>query len=191
MADPGPGVDAFGRTAIDPTQNVLDLVAAEARRQDDLREAEARRLDGNAALRAYYDELLRQAESRRIDANRSADVAVVTRAVEVSAQSAAALATSVTASADAMRAQVSATATAASTALTNVIGPLAQDIADLRKTQSEQRGEKSAEGEQQTNRVDTRTLVLGLLGLGIAALAVIVPVATAIIVVAVTTHGKF
>jgi len=37
---PGPGVDSEGRAVIDPTRNVLDLVAAANRRQDDLRTAE-------------------------------------------------------------------------------------------------------------------------------------------------------
>lgn len=41
MADPnpGPGVDASGDPVIDPTRNVLDLVAAAIARQDDLRGA--------------------------------------------------------------------------------------------------------------------------------------------------------
>jgi transposase len=62
----GIGVDAFGGGVIDPTKNVLDLVNAEskyqndmrrmeARRQDELRAAETRRLDDLAQLRHQYD----------------------------------------------------------------------------------------------------------------------------------------
>jgi len=39
--DPGPGVDAQGQPVVDPTKNVLDLVEAAIRRQDDLRNVEA------------------------------------------------------------------------------------------------------------------------------------------------------
>ena len=64
---PGIGVDAFGGTTIDPTANVIALTEAANKRQDDLRAAESRRVDEQAALRAAYEEKLRTAESRRID----------------------------------------------------------------------------------------------------------------------------
>src|SRR5688572_11724945 len=53
---PGPGVDAQGQPVIDPTKNVLDLVEAAMRRQDDLRHAENRaireKIDATAAAEA-------------------------------------------------------------------------------------------------------------------------------------------
>lgn len=42
---PGLPVDAFGEKTIDPTKNVLDLISKVIHRQDDLREAESKRVD--------------------------------------------------------------------------------------------------------------------------------------------------
>jgi hypothetical protein len=42
---PGIGIDSFGGQVIDPTANVLDLVHAAMRRQDDLRDEERRRVN--------------------------------------------------------------------------------------------------------------------------------------------------
>jgi hypothetical protein len=52
----GKGVDFQGGPVIDPTKNVLDLVDAEAKYQNSMRESEAKYQDG-----------MRRAESRRID----------------------------------------------------------------------------------------------------------------------------
>jgi hypothetical protein len=46
--------DAAG-TQIDPTKNVLDLVQAAIKRQDDLRDAETRRLNELAAQKLMFD----------------------------------------------------------------------------------------------------------------------------------------
>jgi hypothetical protein len=43
---------------IDPTKNVLDLVQAAIRRQDDLRDAETRRINELAMQRRYYEEII-------------------------------------------------------------------------------------------------------------------------------------
>ena len=108
---PGPGVDSHGRPAVDPTQNVLDLVRSAIARQDDLRIAESQHIRelaeirtsyenrlslqdrADAATRASYEEKLREKETARIDAIRAVDVGAVTRAAEVSATQAATLAT--------------------------------------------------------------------------------------------------
>lgn len=78
---PGIGVDAQGGAVIDPTANVLALVAAESKRQDDLRHAEGRRVDqylGHVKemviLRAEFSKEMRELEARRVDANRQVDV---------------------------------------------------------------------------------------------------------------------
>jgi hypothetical protein len=144
---PGIGVDAFGGPVIDPTTNVLNLVDAAIRRQDDLREADNRRLTEIAELRAEYDEKLRRAETARIDAIRAVDVGAVNRAAEVSAQQAMTLAAQVATSAETLRAQVAAAATAAVTGLAAALEPIQKDIADLRKTQYEQAGQKAQVGE--------------------------------------------
>ena len=48
-------VDASGVPGMDPTRNVLDLVRAESRRQDDLRQAESRY---NEAARLYIEQIM-------------------------------------------------------------------------------------------------------------------------------------
>jgi len=76
----GLAVDASGGAVIDPTKNVLDLTAAEAKRQDDLRAAETRLTDAKLAhvkeiseLRAKHQHQLDEAESKRLDSIRQVD----------------------------------------------------------------------------------------------------------------------
>jgi hypothetical protein len=149
---PGPGVDAEGRPVIDPTQNVLDLVDAAIRRQDDLREAESRHVREVAALHVSYGEKLRlvetelrTAESRRIDAIRAVDVAAVQRTAEVAGVTA-----------ETLRANVAATATAAATALANALEPILKSIADLQRAQYETQGGRAQVVEQRDIRGETR-----------------------------------
>jgi hypothetical protein len=137
---PGPGVDAKGYPVIDPTQNVLDLVTAAIKRQDDLREAESRHMREIAELRSKYDKELRESESARIDAIRAVDVGAVNRAAEVSATQATILANQVASSAEALR-----------IALAAALEPIQKDIADLRKTQYEQAGQRAQVGESRLN----------------------------------------
>lgn len=142
MAKPRPGeaVDAKGHAVIDPTQNVLDLVTAAIKRQDDLREVESRHIRDIAELRAKYDRELRESESARIDAIRAVDVAAVNRAAEVSANQATILASQVATSAEAVRVTLAA-----------ALEPIQKDIADLRKTQYEQAGQRAQVGESRLN----------------------------------------
>lgn len=75
---PGIAVDARGGTVIDPTQNVRELVLAESRRQDGMRDALKELLNvkvdsvkdvANVIQQgvAAYQNALREAETRRID----------------------------------------------------------------------------------------------------------------------------
>ncbi len=158
---PGPGVDAAGQPVIDPTRNVLDLVAAQVQRQDDLREAEAASLRREVSLRAEYDQKLRHAESARIDAIRAVDVGAVQRAAEVSAQQATTLAAQVALSAEAVR-----------VALAAAMEPIQKDIADLRRAQYEAQGSRGQVGETRLNlgAVFGGISVLLVLVLGVAGL---------------------
>jgi hypothetical protein len=72
--DRGLAVDRFGGPVVDPTKNVLDLVQAAIRRQDDLRDAEAkfqnaardaetRRVNDLAALRVQYETIIENMRS--------------------------------------------------------------------------------------------------------------------------------
>lgn len=63
---PGVGVDYSGRDVVDPTKNVLDLVAAAIQRQDDLRAAETRRIDDLAKLRVEYESIIQGLRSNSL-----------------------------------------------------------------------------------------------------------------------------
>lgn len=132
---PGIGVDSSGGPAVDPTKNVLDLVEAAIRRQDDLRTtaeklsrvqfetaeklndlrykqtqdlaaALATKLADEAKLHASYAERLAIAEAKRIDAIRAVDVNAVVVANQRTSEQATALQTQTTASAEVLRNQV-------------------------------------------------------------------------------------
>lgn len=98
--------------AKDPTENVLDTVRAEGRRQDDLRIAAEKLNDVRhdhskemSALRADYEEKLRIKESARLDAIREVDVAAAARATEQSGETATLLANQVQTTAELLRQQ--------------------------------------------------------------------------------------
>jgi hypothetical protein len=132
----GVPVDAQGGPTVDPTKNVLDLVEAAIRRQDDLRHAlsvltqtqiksqekiseiryshaqdlamaQAKQLESEAKLRSEYAERLAIAEAKRIDAIRAVDVNAVAVANQRTSEQATALQVQTTASAEVLRNQVS------------------------------------------------------------------------------------
>ena len=161
-----------GSPVIDPTKNVLDLVTAAIKRQDDLREAESRHVREIIAVQSMHSEEMRRAEAARIDAIRAVDVGAVNRAAEVSAQQAMTLAAQVATSAETLRTQVAAAATAATVALAAALEPIQKDIADLRRAQYEAQGVKS-------NVVDRRSdtgLYLLAITVIIAAIGVVVTI---------------
>jgi uncharacterized protein YkuJ len=173
---PGPAVDSSGQTVVDPTINVTNQLDAAVKRLDDLREASERRQDGNieaegrhvrelSALRESHARELREKEAERIDAIRLVDVNAVARAAEVSAAQAAALAAQVALSADAMRVQVAAAAQAAQESQARYIDPIQKDIADLRRAQYEQQGQRA-----QVTDSRAKSSTSGLwIGLGVSA----------------------
>ncbi|HEY9413122.1 MAG TPA: hypothetical protein VIQ30_00050, partial [Pseudonocardia sp.] len=75
-------MDSKGQPVLDPTKNVLDLVEAAIKRQDDLREMESQHQREIGDLRHQYEKELRKAETARIDAIRAVDVGAVNRAAE-------------------------------------------------------------------------------------------------------------
>lgn len=158
-------VDAGGGPTIDPTKNVLDLVAAQTkraddlmdafydlieeknRRQDELRDMGERHIREMATLRAQYDRELRQAETQRLDSIRAVDVGAVKQAAEVQAIQASALAGTLSTTAETLRNQVLSTATAAAATLASTVQPLIKAIEDLRQAQFVQQGEKTQKSE--------------------------------------------
>jgi len=132
---PGVAIDSRGGAVIDPTRNVLDLVTAAIKRQDDLREAlqvliqsemksqskintlssdyDARllkaatdRLESEARLRAEFAAAIAATEKDRVNAIRSVDVGAVAIATERATATANALAKTVQDTAAVQSAQV-------------------------------------------------------------------------------------
>jgi hypothetical protein len=148
---PGAATDARGVPVRDPSTNVMDVVDAAVERLDDLRISALERVsdavihvEKMAALRASYDDKLRVAEAARIDAIRAVDVSAVAQAAQVAETRATTLANQVQQSAETVRTLVATTATAATSALAAALDPMQKDIAELRKLQYEQAGQKSA-----------------------------------------------
>jgi hypothetical protein len=125
---------------IDPTTNVLSLVAAETKRADDLREAESRRIDEIMVIHSLYAEKLSVAEAKRIDAIRTVDVNAVAIASERASQQAAVLASQVAQSAETLRILVSTTAGQVSSNLQTLSSQLSERISALEKSQYEKTG---------------------------------------------------
>jgi len=178
----GPATDKAGNPVVDPTANVLALVAAEARRQDDLRKAQEQLRDEQInhveaiiALRASFDNELRVSEANRIDAIRAVDTGAVSRAAEVAAAQATTLATQVAVSAETLRGQVSAAAQASNVALAAALEPVQRDIQDLRKVQYEQAGAKQGSSDIRTSNIDQRSLIFAILGVLATAAIIISP----------------
>lgn len=175
MTAPGPGIDAQGRLVADPTLNVIALVQAGERRQDDLRKSETRRIREQvhmeariASLRADHARELRTAEADRLDAIRAVDVAAVSAASLVAETRASTLAAQVALSADVMRTQVGAAAQAATEGLTLALAPIQKDISELRQVQYTTAGGKEQSVE---TRTDTRGRVSNVgmwIGLAVA-----------------------
>jgi len=160
--DPGAGVDAAGNPVLDPTKNVLDLVEAAIKRQDDLRAQEVIHAREIGDLRHMYEKELREAESARLDSIRAVDQAAVQRTAEVQAAQAAALATQVVATADAFRAT-----------LATALEPIQKDIADLRKTQYEQAGQRAQVTEGRDVRGSNLGIIYGAIGASVGLIALI------------------
>lgn len=157
----GPSVDRQGAPVIDPTENVLALVAAQVKRaddlmlafekligeknqrQDDLRNMESKHIREVADLTRSYEAQLRDKETQRLDAIRQVDVGAVGKASEVQATVATTL-----------QAQVERTAAAAAATLNTTVEPILAAVAELRRYQFEQQGQRA---QQQESRVDART----------------------------------
>ncbi len=175
---PGPGVDAQGVPVIDPTANVLALVEAAIRRQDDLREQEAKYTEQLAALRARHAADMQDKETARIDAIRAVDVGAVSRAAEVSAVQASTLAAQVATSAETLRGQVAAAASASTIALAAALEPIQKSIDDLRRVQYEQQGQRTGQAETKGTNQWVVGFIVSLIFLMVALGSLIVVLAT-------------
>lgn len=150
---PGPAVDAQGRTVVDPTQNVLDLVEAAIKRQDDLREMESKhtremstfrtvfdnKIDG---MRAEFAEKLAGKESERLDSIRAVDQATVQQRATVYEQQVQALAKAASETAETLRKQVESTALASDTKNDAKFAEVTRALAALQEAQFRTAGGK-------------------------------------------------
>jgi len=165
-AKAGLTVDSAGNPAVDPTQNVLDLVAASERRLDDLRLADERLNDAKhdfaaklIEVHAAHAQELRETEAKRLNAIREVDVAAAALDKERAATAAAALAAQVATSASTLRELVATTASVAATAASSVTNPLAERISQLERTSYEGSG-KSAVADPQMAKMAEMVEVL-------------------------------
>lgn len=207
MADrtsPGPATDSAGVPVLDPTANVLGLVEAANKRQDDLRAMERRHvrellglqsktrrgelqaLDDIGRIRAEHARELREAEAARINAIRAVDVGNVQQAAQVQATQANTLAAQVAVSAETLRTQVAAAATAAQTGLAAALEPIIKDIADLRRAQYEAQGQKTQVVETQAKGANSG--LWWIVG-GTVVFGTLMFVLAAITLAALVTHG--
>jgi hypothetical protein len=143
-----------GAPPFDPSQNVLNLVEAGLKRQDDLRNSDARHAgEMREAARAYEvrldakDEQIRVGEKERIDAIRSVDVGAATI-----------LAAQVAASAEALRGQVEASRQQIATAQAAELQPMKTAIEELRRAQYETQGKNTGAVETSSSVRDDLTL---------------------------------
>jgi hypothetical protein len=164
----GPSTDRDNRDVIDPTDNVRFEIAAERRRQDDLRDMESRWRDKVDKIQIDHIWEMRHAESERLDAVRSVDQGNVQRAAEVQASQALALATQVVESAAVLAARVDTTATAFEAKLGATVAPLQTRIDDLTRVQYEGVGQKTQVVETRAGLSSANTLIS--IGLGALAL---------------------
>jgi len=136
---------------IDPTKNVLQLVAAAVTRLDDLRAADARRLEELALLRSSMESKLMEAELKRIDANRSSDIAALALASEQSRRQASVLADQLSRIADSLRDQIIASSAKTSQAMEEIANRLSSRVTMLEKNQYEGQGR----GQVEDPRIET------------------------------------
>lgn len=153
---------------IDPTKNVIELVAAAMLRQDDLREVEKTNTREVLKLQSDFHRELRVSEKERLDAIRKVDVEAVATAAFAADARASTLAKQVTDSAEALRSQVSAAAIASDVALKAALDPITKDIAELRKVQYENAGSKAQTVEARDITRDTSGTRGMWVGLGVA-----------------------
>lgn len=176
----GPATDAQNTPVIDPTENVLQLVDAAVQRQDDLRQQESAHLRELMSLRAQHDQQMREKETERIDSIRAVDVQAVQRSAEVQVTQATALATQVSVSAETLRTQVAAAASAAAVSLAAALVPIQEAIADLRRAQYEQQGQKAAVVETKTDTSRVMAFVFGGFGMFVGIIAIVFAIVQAV-----------
>ena len=173
----GHAVDFMGGPVIDPTANVLALVEAANRRQDDLREMNNARIDAELRheeqigelrarhqefvdlLRARHQEAIDALESKRLDAVRNVDQLAAKTEADRAASAVTALATAGTTTAVTLRSTVDTSAQALATQFANTVTTLTERIAALEKSSYTGQGKQAVVDPQVTEMlVEMRAL---------------------------------
>jgi hypothetical protein len=176
----GPATNRLNEPVRDPTENVRELVLAEAKYQSAMREMSDKQLKEVLDRdRQYTEKMLdmradfartqfererehnqevRTMESSRIDAIRQVDVAAGQQAAIVQATTATTLAGQVAAAAEAMRTANAAATASFTQALATAVAPLNEAIADLRRAQYEAQGQKAQVVETRSAAEDLRPM---------------------------------
>lgn len=146
----GPATDTHNRPVVDPTQNVMALVQAASRRQDDLRlaskelnDAKLLHLKEISDLRAIHANELRQAESDRLDSIRQVDREDVNKTALAAQAAIATLAATAATTAETLRTQVATTAQAQQTSFQTAMGEVVKRISALELSSSEGKGKQA------------------------------------------------
>ena len=143
----GPAIDRTGAPVVDPSRNVLDLVDAAIRRQDDMAElrtgmsvAEAEHLREIMRLRADHNAMMIERETTRIDAIRATDADAVKTATK---------------------------------ALNVLLDSMRGDIADLRRAQYQAQGERTQSSDARATSTAVIGWIFGALGATIAIVSLV------------------
>jgi 3-oxoacyl-ACP reductase-like protein len=126
--------------ALDPTENVKNILFEAVKRIDDLREAETRRINERLNTEVTHARELSVAEAKRIDAIRIVDVNAVAVANERAIAQASVLASQVASSAETLRALVAATAATVAQQLSQLSAQLSDRLSSLERAQYESKG---------------------------------------------------
>lgn len=152
---PGMATDASGGPVVDPTKNVMDLVEATNKRQDDLRmqeekyiDAELRHVREQAELRAQYDKLLREIDTARQEKVREVDVLGARTEAERAQAAIKALAETSSTTAETLRKTVETTASSQASQLDMKFAESNKRIAALENSFSEGRGKQTVSDPQ-------------------------------------------
>lgn len=154
-------MDAEGGPVVDPTTNVIALNEAANRRQDDLREANSRRIDSElqcvkdvsnlhaaharelVELRAEHAEKMAVAETSRLNAIRQVDAAFASATAEQSKVAVQTLATAAAVNADNLRGLVTSTAQTLAAQQVSTVAGITERLVALEKSSYEGKGKQS------------------------------------------------
>lgn len=147
VGNQGPATDRKNEPVMDPTENVMKLVEAANRRQDDLRhettvriDSELRHLKDMAELRAAHSKEMRAAEADRLNSIRQVDVTAVKTEADRALAAIQTLAATTATNAENLRNALTNTATTIAKQTADTVQQITERIAALEKSNYEGQG---------------------------------------------------